>query len=274
MRSSVALALLLLALGGGGSSLAAQQPAIANGAVTAQAAPAPFVQGFTTLVAGERGPLWIGYTVPSTRQHDSCCCDEMTTSHRTKVSLEGATTLSVLFRVAEGRVERVRMFSRECELDAGGLPVRWLEQVRPADSIALLASLAGAGADRKDRVTGGALAAMAMHAEPAAGDALIRLARAHASTKVRGDALFWLAQRAGQQAVATLTKAVEEDPDTEVKRRAVFALSQLPGDEGVPLLIKVARTNPNPAVKKQAMFWLGQSKDPRAIDFFAEVLAR
>jgi HEAT repeat protein len=52
----------------------------------------------------------------------------------------------------------------------------------------------------------------------------------------------------------------------------VFALSQLPKDEGVPLLIKVARTNSNPAVRKQAMFWLAQSKDPRAVEFFAEIL--
>ena len=59
-----------------------------------------------------------------------------------------------------------------------------------------------------------------------------------------------------------------------MKKKAVFALSQLPKDEGVPLLIKVARTNTNPEVRKQAMFWLGQSKDPRATDFFAEVLGQ
>ena len=57
-----------------------------------------------------------------------------------------------------------------------------------------------------------------------------------------------------------------------MKKKAVFALSQFPKDEGVPLLIRVARTNTNPAVRKQAMFWLAQSKDQRAIDFFAEVL--
>jgi len=27
-------------------------------------------------------------------------------------------------------------------------------------------------------------------------------------------------------------------------------------------------------VRKQAMFWLGQSRDPRALDFFAEVLGK
>ena len=40
----------------------------------------------------------------------------------------------------------------------------------------------------------------------------------------------------------------------------------------MPLLIQVARTHSNPAVRKQAMFWLGQSKDPRALALFAEIL--
>jgi HEAT repeat protein len=59
-----------------------------------------------------------------------------------------------------------------------------------------------------------------------------------------------------------------------VKKKAVFALSQLPKDEGVPRLMEVARNNRNPAVRKQAMFWLGESKDPRAVKFFEEILNR
>jgi HEAT repeat protein len=77
---------------------------------------------------------------------------------------------------------------------------------------------------------------------------------------------------AGEKVAGTITAAIENDPDTEVKRRAVFALGQLPRSEGVPLLIDVARKNKNPAVRRQAIFWLGQSKDPRAIEFFAEIL--
>jgi hypothetical protein len=46
----------------------------------------------------------------------------------------------------------------------------------------------------------------------------------------------------------------------------------MPASEGVPLLINVARTNTNREVRKQAIFWLGQSKDPRAMAFFEEVL--
>ena len=101
---------------------------------------------------------------------------------------------------------------------------------------------------------------------------LLRLARQAPDSKVRGEALFWLAQRAGREATAAITDAIANDPETDVKKRAVFALSQLPAGEGVPKLIEVARGNQNPAVRKQAMFWLGQSKDPRALAFFEEVL--
>jgi HEAT repeat protein len=74
--------------------------------------------------------------------------------------------------------------------------------------------------------------------------------------------------------VAAITGAIENDPETEVKKKAVFALSQLPKDEGVPMLIQVARTNKNGEVRKQAMFWLGQSKDPRAVRFFEDILTK
>jgi hypothetical protein len=34
------------------------------------------------------------------------------------------------------------------------------------------------------------------------------------------------------------------------------------------------RTNPNREVRKQAFFQLGQTRDPRALTFFEEVLGR
>jgi len=116
--------------------------------------------------------------------------------------------------------------------------------------------------------------AVSQSREAEAVDTLTSVARSDANATVRGEAIFWLAQKAGRKAAGAITEAIERDPDTKVKERAVFALSQLPQDEGVPKLIDVARTNRNPAVRKQAMFWLGQSKDARAVDFFAEVLSR
>lgn len=114
----------------------------------------------------------------------------------------------------------------------------------------------------------------ALSQSPVAGaiDTLIHMAKADADASVRGQALFWLAQKAGKKAAAVITDAIANDPDTQVKERAVFALARLPKDEGVPLLIGVARSNRNPKVRERAMFWLGQSKDPRAVAFFEEIL--
>ena len=44
------------------------------------------------------------------------------------------------------------------------------------------------------------------------------------------------------------------------------------GIDPAPEMIDVARKNQNPAVRKQAIFWLGQSRDPRALEFFTELL--
>jgi HEAT repeat protein len=254
------------------------------------------------------------------------------------IRLEGPETMVVMYRVEEKAVQRIRIFSPDCELDAGGRTIQWLDGVAGPDSVKLLTTFVSRAEVKSDRLTDSAIAAIAMHKDDAADVALermgtrdnpefvrkkvtfwlgnsrgkrgfeavkkiatddpsdevrksamfglsqssddqsipelVRFARQDPSPAVRGQAIFWLAQKAGQRAAAEITSAIENDPDTDVKKRAVFALSQLPKDEGVPLLINVAKTNKNPAVRKQAMFWLGQSKDPRALDFFAQVLAK
>ncbi len=274
-------------------------PHLANARVETRSAAGGLEPAFRSAVAGARAPAWIGYAVPTEGRHQMCCWDSTDSvglgcpgcrleghggftvsgdrDHRSDrtLSLEGDGTILVLFRAEQGRLDRIRSYSAGCALDAGGLPVVWLTDVRPAESVKLLRSLAASGASEEKggrRVEEPALAALAFHADPSALEALIALARQDASGHVRGQALFWLAQRAGSKAAGEITRAIEDDPETDVKKRAVFALSQLPHDEGVPLLIDTARKNRNPAVRKQAMFWLGQSNDPRALAFFEEVL--
>jgi hypothetical protein len=46
----------------------------------------------------------------------------------------------------------------------------------------------------------------------------------------------------------------------------------MPNGEGIPTLIDVAKTSKDPNLRKRAMQQLGQSRDPRALDFFAQVL--
>jgi HEAT repeat protein len=351
----------------------AQQPRIGNGRVTAQPATS-LQQAFNAAVNAQADVAWVGYAVPVVDGDRTMCCFNSGTtwingnpvasdgstccgmcglepsiggtssmSSRAQlpapagpVKLEGADQMVILFRVVARQIERVRVFSEDCQLDAGGRDVLWLTGVKPAESVALLEALVKAQTDRKDRVTDGAITAIALHEDATADASLERLmattqppairakipfwlgntrgrhglhvlqrtikddpsadvkkkavfgisqsreinavdilidnARTNTDTTVRSEAIFWLGQKAGSKAAGAITERIEQDPDTEVKKRAVFALSQLPKSEGVPLLIQVARTNSNPAVKKQAIFWLGQSKDPRALDYFAEIL--
>ena len=352
-----------------------QPPRLTNGQVTTQPG-AGLAQTFRTAVNAQAGTGWIGYGVAMVAGDRTMCCfnsgttfingtvrmsdgqaccgmcsiepsvDGTTMASRTQaaqppagaIKLEGPDTMVVLFRVVNRQVERIRVFSEDCVLDAGGREITWLTGVRPTESVALLESLIAAqpGTDRRDRVVDGAISAIALHQDGAADAGLERLlassmpqnvrskvpfwlgnargqrglellrrvvkedastdvkkkavfgisqspeagavdilidnARNNTDTSVRGESIFWLAQKAGNKAAAAITERIDQDPDTEVKKKAVFALSQLPKDEGVPLLIRVARTHSNPAVRKQAMFWLGQSRDPRALDFFAEIL--
>jgi hypothetical protein len=250
-------------------------------------------------VAARPGVTWIGYRVAMVAGPRHLCCYDsiggandccnvcrlengsgvtMTTdaSRGSRIALEPPTEFLVLARYEGGAPTRVRTFTPDCDVDAGGMAVVWLADVKPDDSVAWLTSLVAAAASRdgefRNRVAKQAIAALSCHATRAALTTLVGLARNDKDAHVRSDALFWLAQRAGQEAVGAITDAIANDPETEVKKRAVFALSQLPKDEGVPKLIEVARNNRNPAVRKQAFFWLGQTKDPRAIQFFEEVL--
>ena len=314
---------------------------------------------FHGILAQAEKPQWVGYSVDEIPGERNVCCGnwndgegcgtcrlekdhESTGTHVDgSIKLEGARRLVVLLRLEAKQVQRIRVASEDCTLDAGGLPFLWLTGVKPAESVALLTTyVEGAAFDRHEHhnIGSGALTAIALHADPSADRAMeslvlperpeelrkqaafwlgaargkeglntlerlakndpssevrahvtfalsvshepgaieemIRMAHDDASSRVRGQALFWLAQKAGKKAVSTITGAIENDPDTDVKKKAVFALSQLPKDEGVPKLIEVAQTNRNPEVRKQAMFWLGQSNDPRALQFFEQVLTK
>jgi HEAT repeat protein len=280
-----------------------QQPRILNGRLDTQAAGSGLAATVQRLAARQTDPAWIGYSVPAQTggNRQNCCYGDtwvngdvvISNGHlatcglepgdrtvRTEqgqpltnqgpIRLEGPDTMTVLVRIEEKAVQRVRIFSPDCELDAGGRAIHWLDGVNPADSVAFLSSVVSTN----EKARSGALAALAMHRDDIAVPELLRLARQDATAKVRGDALFWLSQTAGRRVAGEITAAIENDPETDVKKRAVFALSQLPKDEGVPLLINVAKTNQNPVVRKQAMFWLGQSRDPRALDFIAQVLSK
>jgi len=293
-RTLITAAVALLVTG---QLAAAQPPTLTNARVTKHAAAGALEPQVTGLVTAASEPAWIGWAVPANNPDDNNCCWNSTNgvtrygcqledgggaqttgpaAGPKKIDLESGRLLVVLVRAENKAIQKVAAYSDACELDAGGRPVAWIDGVKPADSIALLSRLAvEVGQDGKiHQPASGAMLALALHADESAVRALISLAESAQASHVRSQALFWLAQRAGQKAAAAIVNAIQNDPDTAVKKQAVFALSQLPKDEGVPKLIDVARTNRNGEVRKQAIFWLGQSKDPRALAFFRDILLK
>jgi HEAT repeat protein len=252
---------------------AAQTPAVVNGTLESRAATQPIAREIAAITSRLAGPAWIGYAVPVNRaDRENGCWASDGFSGRARVGpvkLEGSESIFVLYRIADRNVQKIRIASPECPLDAGGLALYWLTGVRATDSVDWLETLASGDTTRS--LANSATMAIALHEDRHATDRLIALVRGGKSSAVRGNALFWVAQRAGDRAVGTITQALD-DPETEIRKKAVFALSQLPKDEGVPKLIEVARSHRDAAVRKQAMFWLGQSRDPRALAFFEQVL--
>jgi hypothetical protein len=194
--------------------------------------------------------------------------DGLSITHRDPDDLGHSDSRVLLFaRVGNHQVDRVRFFSPDCNVDANGQSIYWIDNVGQAESIAFLRNVVDRGTQRgRD----GALLALSLQA--GATDALIDIARNNASSHTRGKALFWLSQQAGRKAAEALRDAVDNDPEAEVKSKAVFGISQLPNDQSVPLLIDLLKHHRSREVRKKAAFWLGQKDDPRALEAIADIL--
>jgi hypothetical protein len=233
--------------------LLASAPRVENGPVSVVAATGSLKAQIESFASS-----WAGYQLPARPDRHFFC------SIRDGISIEddrdAAGPVAVFFRVDEHRVTSLRLDSWQCPLDAGGLPVHWIEGV---DAIASLGYLRGLVDERDSHVAKHALTALSL--QDNAVDTLIDIAHHHADSHIRSTALFWLGQRAGQKAVAALRSAVDDDPDEDVRSRAVFGISNLPNDQSIPLLADLMRTNKSRQVRKKAAFWLSQKKDPRAL---------
>jgi HEAT repeat protein len=105
-------------------------------------------------------------------------------------------------------------------------------------------------------------------------DKLFAVARGGgANDELRRQAIHMIGERAGKRSLDLLRETVESSSaETQVQVQAVHAISERPAEESVPLLIKIARTHPNQQVRRRAIHVLGESGDPRALEFFREVL--
>lgn len=130
-------------------------------------------------------------------------------------------------------------------------------------------------ADRNTEVREQILHAFSEMTNARAEEKLFEIARRSDSREMRQQAIHWIGERAGQRSLALLSETANSaNADTEVQMQAVHAISERPADEAIPLLIKIAKTHPNAEVRRNAMHWLGESEDPRAVEFFKEVLGK
>ncbi len=107
--------------------------------------------------------------------------------------------------------------------------------------------------------------------DPGALDLLLETARRNPDSRLRVQAVGALARRPEPKILDALRAAID-DPDAKVQQRAISTLNSLPDGEGVPLLIQVIKTTKDTQVRKEAMNALQNSRDPRAITFFEDVL--
>jgi hypothetical protein len=263
------------------SGIATGQPHVDNTQFNAE----PASTGLSATVTRFRQSgqqVWIGYSVSalpsghtsscsnlgSASSPDDGCCGEyhLEDTHH-GVSNAAANnadlrTIYVLIRLEQGAVYKVLAVNAGCRLDAGGVPFHWLTGVQPEDSVSFLSSLAASSTE--NRVTDGALAALAMHATPAATQALASLAGPSNPAHIREKAAFWLGAGRGHEGLLALRELVKNEQDPKLREKLTFDLFVNSDPAAVDELLALAKSDANPGVRSQALFWLAQKAGKKA----------
>jgi HEAT repeat protein len=275
-----------------------QEARLVNAQAQVRSAASGLEQEFRSLVKSQVEAAWIGYAVPLVEGHHRICCyssedrQKPASLRRGRCNLEGRDEgmnfqthendegdspdhLLVLFRVADKSVGKIRVFTDDCELDAGGLPVYWLSDVKARESIELLAGFVGDARDESKtsrRKGEAAIAAIALHAGSAADSALERFVDAKRPEEMRKSTAFWLGNVRGQEGYKALRRLVREDPSEKVREQCIFALHISKVPEAVNAIIDLARADTNAHLRGQALFWLSQKAGEKAAKAIAEAI--
>lgn len=216
----------------------AQQPQIQNGAVETRKVTS-LDRDITTISASANEPTWIGWRETAINGWSNNCCwysDDNYMSRGCTVEptvpntrgfggmnvpdprpqfpapsgpakLEAGTEVLIMLRVVDKHVERIRTFSDDCPLDAGGRKVIWLDGVPAADSVKFLSSLielkdvAGTPTDLRRRINSSAISAIGMHKDGSV-EALLALAKQNTDSTSRSSAFTWLGRSKDPRAVS------------------------------------------------------------------------
>ena len=249
--------------------LAAQPKQIVNAQTDARSASQGLDREFRNLVTAQPQPAWIAYSVPAARNAGMGGCDYVRDGWGTTgvVHLEPPDHAIILFRVEAGAVNRLRTISPFCEIDAGNLPVHWLNDVQPAQSIALLTTFISG----QDRVGDSVVSAIAAHSDPAADQALEKFLATNQPESLRLRAVSALGGSRGRHGFDVLKKLIASDPDERIRERAVSSLASSRETDTVDYLISIAKTDPNSRLRSQAVSALNRKPDQKVIDALVSI---
>jgi HEAT repeat protein len=196
---------------------------------------------------------------------DGCCGEYRLEGSSNSVSTNDTAQPGksyVLIRLDQGSVLKVRTANAGCRLNAGGVPFTWITDVKPEDSIHYLAEVARQGSEKQP--LDGALAAIAMHASPAATTTLASMTESSNPARMREKAAFWLGAERGHDGLLVLKKLIHSEQDAKLREKLVFDISINYDPEAPDDLIAMAKTDSDPRVRGQAIFWLAQKAGKKA----------
>ncbi len=243
-------------------------------------------QEFQALFRNQVEAAWIGYAVAIVEGNHHICCSGAEDRHKpvslrhARCQLEGRDD-GMNFNTngddddrAERTIGNIRVFTDDCELDAGGLSVHWLTEVKPTESIKLLTSFVEGQENSKTsrRIRESAIAAIALHADPAADGALKKFVGADRPEEVRKTTAFWLGNLRGQAGYEILRRLVREDPSEKVREHCTFALHVSKVPQAVNAMIEAAREDKSAHVRGQALFWLSQKAGEKAAKAISDAI--
>jgi HEAT repeats len=279
---------------------AAPRPKISNAKVQELSASAGLKATVDGLVQKQTAPLWIGYLIPTAAKERTMCCFDSVDQFQNSAgccmgcrmesekgsSFNGTSSncsppeplpyAFIFLRAEEKQITKIRAYSADCALDFANLPLYWLKDVKPEQSVELLAGMVttdDSGSATKHKDPGRqAVMAIALHDTPAADATLERMVQPGQRPSLRENVAFWLGVERGKKGVELLRKYVRDDADDRVREKGTFAFSQSKEPEALKDLIGMARYDSSPRVRGQAIFWLAQKGSKKAAEQITDAI--
>ena len=262
-------------------------PKTENAKVEQRAVVGSFTQTVDTWARSADHAQWLAYSVPAVSGDRQVCCGNFNGNNGNcgpcrlegsdhgdsinlrdnKIKLEGPQSLIVLLRADARKIGKIRVVSEDCAIDAGGLQFIWLNGVNPAESVRYLETIVDSKElDERggDRLSRGALSAIALTADPSADKAIANFTAPDRPEGMRKEASFWAGEARGAAGLALLKRMAKSDPSSDVRAHVAFALSVSRENDAVDEMIRMAHEDSSTHVRGQALFWLAQKAGKKA----------